>query len=61
MFFIPDKSFTASYFGWTFCRMLHARCNAKGGSDSHRDGDVDVDEFFYISSWFMGVNSFNGS
>mgnify|MGYP003399010048 CR=1 FL=1 len=61
MFFIPDKSFTTSYFGWTFSRMLHARCNAKDGSDSHWDGDGDVDDFFYISSWFMVVNSFNGS
>ena len=59
MFFIPDKSFTTSYFGWAFCLMLHARCNAKGGSDSHRDGDVD--DFFYIFSWFMVVNGFNGS
>ena len=41
--------------------MLHARCNAKGGSDSRKDGDGDVDDFFYISSWFMVVNSFNGS
>ena len=54
MFFIPDESFTASYFGWTFCRMLHARCNAKGGSDSRKDGDGDVDDFlpdfFFVHS-----------